>query len=334
MATYEAEFLSHYYAGRLRPLAAYAFGMIDKWSRLGSSAPWLANFLTQTPWLAAIARRIVGIAPQRRIPRIAAQSFGAWFAARTPPPRKADDMDVILWPDTFNNYFHPQVAQAAVEVLEHAGCHVRLPTRPLCCGRPLYEFGMLDRARKYLREVLDVLDADIRAGTPIIGLEPACVSVFREEMPQLLPDDEQALRLKKQVFLLSEFLQQQRADVNFPKLARKALVHAHCHHKSVLKFDDEKALLTRLGLDVDMPESGCCGMAGSFGFEKDKYEVSVRCGERVLLPAVRDLPSDDLVITDGYSCREQIAQSGGREALHIAEVLQLSVRQAGTRAPR
>jgi Fe-S oxidoreductase/FAD/FMN-containing dehydrogenase len=325
MATYKAEFMAHYYAGRLRPANAYAFGLIDRWARLASFLPGAANFFTQREPFARLLKRLGRIAPQRRITPFAAQSFTAWFARR-PPPHTGDER-VILWPDTFSNYFHPEIAQAALRVLEHAGCEVVLPVGHICCGRPLYEFGMLERARTYLRHVMDALADDIRAGTPIIGLEPACVSVFREELPNLFPFDEQAKRLSAQVLLLSEYLDRKPGALPFPALARHAVVHGHCHHKAVLKMDAELSLMKKLGLDVELLDSGCCGMAGSFGFERDKYEVSMRCAERVLLPAVRGAAADTLLVAGGFSCREQIQQTTGRQALHLAQVLQMALDQ-------
>jgi FAD/FMN-containing dehydrogenase/Fe-S oxidoreductase len=327
MATYKAEFLAHYYEGRLRPAAAYAFGLIDRWASIGSHMPWLANLLTQRQPFAGMAKKLVGIAPQRRITRFAEQPFTRWFRRRG---ARTGGREVILWPDTFNNYFQPDVARAAVEVLEHAGLHVRIPKGHLCCGRALYEFGMVPRAKRYLDKVMDSLADDIRAGTPIVGLEPACVSVFREELPNLFPRNEQAKRLREQVFMLSEFVQQNQGLFDVPQLPRRATVHAHCHHGSVLDMGAEKAVMQELGLDFDLLDSGCCGMAGSFGFEKHKYEVSMACAERVLLPAVREAAADTLIIADGFSCREQIVQTTDREPLHLAQVMRMSLRQNET----
>ncbi len=323
MATYKAEFMSHYYEGRMRPLNAYAFGMIDRWAKLASHMPGVANFFTQQQPFAGIAKKLAHIAPERRITAFAPQSFTAWFGKRAAP--KTDGIKVILWPDTFSNYFQPDVGKAAVQVLEHAGCHVTLPQVHLCCGRPLYEVGMLDRAKIYLQKIMDALADDIRAGTPIIGLEPACVSVFREELPNLFPFSEQAKRLREQVFLLSEFLDKKISGFPFPKLDRHAIVHGHCHHKSVLKMDAEESVMKKLGLDFNVLDSGCCGMAGSFGFERDKYDVSMRCAERVLLPAVRSAESDTLIIADGFSCREQILQTTDAKPLHLAQVIRLGL---------
>jgi len=259
------------------------------------------------------------------MPAFTAETFTARFCRR--PLRNQDHPPVILWPGTFSNNFHPEIAKARVEVLEHAGYQVRIPQQALCCGRPLSDFGMLDQAKATLEQTLTALRSDIEAGTSVIGIEPSCVSVFRDEMTNLLGNNVQAQKLKNQTYLLSEFLINQ-ADYRPPQLKRKAIVHAHCHHKSVLKFDSESELLKRLGLDFHVLDSGCCGMAGSFGFEAEKYDVSVKIGERVLLPAVRSAAADTLIITDGFSCYQQIEGLTGRRALHITEVLQMAIREA------
>ena len=371
LATYKAEFLSHYYQGRLRPLNAYAFGNIDLWASLASNAPGLVNLTTQLPFLRDIAKLLAGVPPQRKIPAFAPETFKQWFSRTSPwrggsprpahgastprtrgewriadsaPPAMsgwksgpsgprqtaeyegASAPDVLLWADTFNNYFLPSTAKAAVEVLETAGFRVRVPRANLCCGRPLYDFGMLDRAERLLLEILDQLEPEIAAGIPIVGLEPSCVAVFRDELVNLFPHDERAQALSKQTFLLSEFLEQNLVpNAQLPQLPRNALLHGHCHHKSIMKMTAEESLLSRLGVQFQSPAPGCCGMAGSFGFEHDKYEVSAAIGELELLPAVRNAPPDWLIIADGFSCREQIAQGTGRHALHLAEVLQLAL---------
>jgi FAD/FMN-containing dehydrogenase/Fe-S oxidoreductase len=328
MATYKAEFLSHYYSGRFRPRHAYASGLIHWWSRIARHLPATANFLTQTPGLSAISRWAAGYTQSRQLPRFAPQSFKQWFRERQ--ARNKGGRRVILWPDTFNDQFTPKVAQAAVEVLEHAGCEVIVPEKDLCCGRPLYDYGMLSTARKWLLQILEALRPEIRAGTPVIGLEPSCVSVFRDEMPNLLHGEQDAERLRQQVFLLSEFLAEKLPGYKPPELTGKVIVHGHCHHKSVLRFEEEVQLLRKSGLDVTVLDSGCCGMAGAFGYEREHYDVSIACGERVLLPAVRNAPSEALIISDGFSCREQIQQLTHRHALHFAQVLQISMREGST----
>jgi Fe-S oxidoreductase len=214
---------------------------------------------------------------------------------------------------------------AATEVLEAAGYRVVVPAQSLCCGRPLYDYGFLDTAKRLLRRILVTLADEIASGTPVVGLEPSCVSVFRDELCNLLPHDENARRLSRQTFLLSEFLV--REGYQPPSLARRAILHGHCHQKSVLGMQDEETLLRQMGLELTVLDSGCCGMAGAFGFERDHYQISVRVGERVLLPAVRKADPDTLLLTNGFSCREQIAQITGRRTLHLAEVLQLALHQ-------
>jgi FAD/FMN-containing dehydrogenase/Fe-S oxidoreductase len=323
MATYKAEFLAHYYEQHHRPRSAFAFGLIHYWARLASHVPALANFVTQTPGLRALAKRMAGMPRERQIPAFAPFTFTQWFRDR-PRPGRSTGRRVMLWPDTFNNHFHPETAIAAVRVLERAGFDVSVPETPVCCGRPLYDYGMLDTAKRWLNHTLATLAPDIEAGVPVVGLEPSCVAVFRDEMRELLPDREDAKRLARQTFLLSEFLEQQ--QFQFPRLHRSAVVHGHCHHKSVMKFGAEERALDAIGLQTDVLDSGCCGMAGSFGFERGHYDVSMKVGELVLLPAVRRASKDTLIVADGFSCRTQIAQATDRRALHLADVLAMAER--------
>ncbi|HLJ83596.1 MAG TPA: FAD-binding and (Fe-S)-binding domain-containing protein [Candidatus Eremiobacteraceae bacterium] len=325
MATYKAEFLAHYYERKPRPLAAYAFGLMFWWARIASLAPALVNALTHAPVVGDIAKRIVSIARKREIPLFAPQSFRAWFAARPPRDRAAPKGDVLLWPDTWNNHFHPSTAQAAVEVLEDAGYRVVIPAVPLCCGRPLYDFGMLDRAKTMLHRILEALRPQIRAGVCVVVLEPSCLSIFRDEMLNLLGPDEDARRLKESTFLLTEFLAKRAPEYAPPRLRRKALVQQHCHQKAILDASSERKLFDAIGLESEYPDSGCCGMAGPFGFEARHYDVSIAVGERVLLPKVRQADERALIVANGFSCREQIAQTTGRQALHPAQVLKMAI---------
>jgi len=349
VATYKSEFLSHYYEGRMRPRSAYAFGNIDLWARVASHAAGLVNLTTQLPFLRDIAKLVAGIPRQRSIPAFAPESFKAWFQRRRRENgfgwstasavqnsgfekgalAPEDAPAVLLWPDTLNNYFQPDTAKAAVGVLEAVGFRVVVPRANLCCGRPLYDHGMLDRAQALLLRILDELSPEIEAGIPIVGLEPSCVAVFRDELVNLFPHDERAQALSRQTFLLSEFLETNAKDFPLPQFNRKALLHGHCHHKSIMKMTAEEAVLRRLGIDFQSPAPGCCGMAGSFGFEAEKYDISAAIGELELLPAVRKAPPDWLIVADGFSCREQIAQGTNRHALHLAEVLQMALAANG-----
>ncbi|MDE3179059.1 MAG: FAD-binding oxidoreductase [Acidobacteriota bacterium] len=324
MATYKAEFLSHYYRGRIRPASAYAFGMIFRWARIGSCFPLLANFFTEQPLLARMVKRVIGIAPQRTIPPLAQETFKAWFRKQIPANPHGDP--VVLWADTFNNYFSPDVLKAAVVALEAAGFRAIVPSEPLCCGRPLYDYGMLGLARKKLKGVLRALRSDAGAGTPVVGVEPGCMGVFRDELLNLFPGDKAADLLASQSFMLGDFLVQR--GYQPPRLARKALVHGHCHQKALSGMTGDLQLLRGMGINFDLIDSGCCGMAGGFGYEKEHYEVSVKAGELVLLPAIRNAPEDTLIVTDGFSCREQIFQCTGRRAIHLAEALKMAIYEA------
>ena len=335
IATYKAEFLSHYYEKKWRPLKAYAFGLIERWAKLGSRMPRIANFLSQAPGPRHLLQRFLGLASQRQLPRLAPVTFWQWAQVHRNSIFRDEDRlntapllkerQVVLWVDTFNNYFHPETCRAALEVLEEAGFTVTCSRRPLCCGRPLYDFGMLERAKNSLSQILSALGPQIDAGLPIVVLEPSCASVFRDELHNLFPTNERATRLRNQTFLLSEFLQNHAPDYLPPSLSQKVILHGHCHHKALMKISDEESLLRKMGVELQSLDSGCCGMAGPFGFQKDKFEISQAIGERVLLPAVRRAASDTLIVADGFSCREQILQGTGRSAMHLAEVLKMAL---------
>lgn len=331
MATYKAEFLAHYWEGRVRPVHAYAFGWIDKWARLASVAPGFANLVTQLPLLRNFAKMAVGVPQQREIPAFAAQTFRSWFRKRKPKGGRANK--VLLWADTFNNYFTPETAQAAVEALEHAGCQVEVLDRHLCCGRPLYDYGFLDMAKSYLRRNLAVLRPYFASGIPMVVLEPSCCSVFRDELHNLFPESPSARNLANNTFTLSEFLEKKLPDYQPPKLNRQAIVQGHCHHKAIMRMKDEKVLMDKMQLHYHVLDSGCCGMAGAFGYEKGKYKVSIACGERSLLPEVRKAPVSTVIMADGFSCKEQITQETNRRALHLAEVLSLGIKEKERQTP-
>jgi FAD/FMN-containing dehydrogenase/Fe-S oxidoreductase len=341
MATYKAEFLSHYYHGRMRPRQAYLLGLIRWEARLAAHAPRLANLLTQRQPFAAIGKRIAGIAPERTMPAFAPRTFKQWWRERSgaataavssngggPAPGAATTQRVVLWADTFNDHFHPEVAIAATEVLEAAGFTVAVPERSLCCGRPLYDYGMLGLARRLLHQVLDGLREEIRAGTPVVALEPSCGAVFRNELTNMLPDDEDAKRLARQTHTLGEFLAQHASDWEMPRLERKALVHFHCHQRATSDTDCDQQILDRLGLDYEVLDTGCCGLAGSFGYERgERYEVSIKAGEQVLLPRIRDASEHTLILTDGFSCHSQIDHGTERGALHLAQAIQMALHE-------
>ena len=357
MAAYKSEFLAQRYKGRLHPLHHYIFGFADRLARLGSLTPALTNALLTGPLTSPLIKHIAGIARERQLPRLAGRSYqknraairaeqttgapslpltGAptdrsssvgWRSAERvgdhePQPATAVP-PVILWPDTWNNYYHPQTLAAAETVLTKAGFRVETPRGHICCGRPLYDFGLLDAARDYLAKVLDRMAPQIDAGVPFIFLEPSCASVFKDELLQFFPNDARAQRMSKQVWLLADFLTAKAPEFAVGRLSgAHILLHGHCHHKAVFGGPaNEIALLRKAGATVDPIEAGCCGMAGPFGFEADKFEVSKKIAEDGLLPALRSAGPMTIVVADGFSCREQIAQLGHREAMHFAEVL-------------
>jgi FAD/FMN-containing dehydrogenase/Fe-S oxidoreductase len=319
MASYKAEFLAHFYEGERRPLAHYAFGRIDVAARLASMMPGVANFIAHLPVVAGVMKRVLHLAPERSLPGFARAYTRS--VARDVRKHDAALTEVFLWADTFNNYMHPQTMRAAHTVLEQAGFRVTLPSQHLCCGRPLYDFGMLDTAKAYLLKVLDALGPQIAAGTPVVVLEPSCAAVFRDELCNLLPDDPRAAKLRDRTFLLSEFLVRLAPGYQPPKVDGKIVVHGHCHQRATMGMQDEMTLLRATGAEVELLDSGCCGMAGPFGFEREKFDISQTLAERVLLPAVRAAGAGTVVVSDGFSCCEQVTQNGGARPKHLAEVL-------------
>jgi Fe-S oxidoreductase len=326
IATYKAEFLAHYYKGRLRPRAAYSMGLIMWWAPLAMLAPGWANLLLRTPGLGDALKYGAGFTTEREAPAFAEESFQSWFH-RQPKLTDGSRPPVVLWPDTFNNYFFPDTAKSAVRVLESAGYRVIVPEQRLCCGRPLYDYGMLDLAKRKLVQVIEALRPAIRAGIPVVGLEPSCFSVFRDELKNMLPDDEDAQRLACQTKTISELLVAT-PGWKAPRLTAKALAQTHCHHKAVLDAETQQQMFEAMGLELQPNPTGCCGHAGAFGFESEHYPVSMAIAQEALLPAVRNAGNSTLIIADGFSCREQIRHGAGRHALHPVEVLQLALQNA------
>jgi Fe-S oxidoreductase len=305
MAAYKAEFMSHYYEGRARPRQAWSMGRIGEWAPLAARLPGLANLLSGS------LKGIAGIARERTPPRFAAASFRSTFVA------SSGGDPVVLFDDTFNNHFRPRTARAAQRVLESSGCAVELPREHLCCGRPYYDFGMLDRAKAALGRVLEVLSPQLARGVPLVVLEPGCLSVFRDELQRLFPGDARAKRLRAAATSLSELLVRRgfRAQIG-----ARVLMHAHCHQKSLWGSAADLEILGNAGCDVKAPDTGCCGMAGSFGYRPGFYETSKRIAGLALLPALEQA-AERAVVASGFSCREQIEALSGRPTLHLAELL-------------
>ena len=288
-------------------------GLIDRWAKAASLAPSLANALART----SAAKWAAGIDHRANVPPFAKQTFRARF--RSGPSRTGER--VLLWPDTFNNHFRPETLLAATELLELGGFEVAIPEKQLCCGRPLYDWGFLDRAKRYLERILHALGKDIAAGTPIVVLEPACASVFKDELLNLLPERDDARRLSKQVLFISDFIAARLDRFRELWTGGSALVQPHCHHHAIIGFDEEQRLLDAMKIAVERPRQGCCGMAGAFGMARESFDTGKAIGERVLLPRVRELDANALILANGFSCREQIELHGGRKTTHIAELL-------------
>ena len=312
MATWKSEFLAHHYDGRAHPLYHYAFGHMDKWAAMASVAPGLANLGARLPGV----KQLLGIAPLRSLPAFAKQSFRSVHLREH--AHTVQGSEVLLWADTWNNYFHPQALHAAVKVLEQSGKSVQIASKHICCGRPLYDFGFLDEAKKYLSRILIQFEPQIRAGIPVVMLEPSCASVFQDELLNFFPNDERAQMLARQTIMFSEAV----SDFQPPAMeGRRIVVHGHCHQKALMTMKDEVSLLKATGAQVEVLDSGCCGMAGPFGFEADKFDVSQTLAERALLPAVRSCSGSDMLVSNGFSCREMVSQNSSRRAVHLAEVL-------------
>ncbi|MCI2237158.1 FAD-binding oxidoreductase [Paenibacillus sp. TRM 82003] len=335
MPTYKAEFLDKHYAGRLRPMNHYLLGWLPRWSRLATLHRFetkLVNALTGVPALAALAKRVGGIAQERPLPRFAEQTFRAWFGRR---PVRTGGQPVVLWVDSFTEHFSPEVGQAAVTLLEHLGFDVSVTTERVCCGLTWVSTGQLDGAKKQLRASLDALSVPgLPADAPVVGLEPSCTALLREDAAELLPDDPRAHALKTRVRTLAELITEQRPDWVPPRLDPdgdvRAVVQPHCHQHAVMGFAPDAALLAKAGVDAQVL-SGCCGLAGNFGAEDGHYDVSVKVAEHALLPALRGIEQDPgaVVVADGYSCRTQSDNLAGVRPKHLAELLVEALQRQG-----
>ena len=324
MASYKAEFLSHHYAGRLRPAAHYSMGWLPLLARMASMSPRLANAVSAGPLTSSVLKRLGGIAPERQVPAIAGSSFARWFANRSRPVQPAGAPRVVLVPDTFTNFFDPAVGRAATAVLEALGYRVELPSRPVCCGLTWMSTGQLGVARRVLGMTLKTLAPWVRRGVPVVGLEPSCTTLLRADAGEILGDAADARRLAEVGAATRTFAELLAGhDGDWPESSggpSAAIAQVHCHQYSDLGFDPDREVLGRLGVSTDVLDSGCCGLAGNFGFEVGHYDVSMACAERALLPAVRGADAGSAVLADGFSCRTQVRQATSRRPVHLAEL--------------
>jgi FAD/FMN-containing dehydrogenase/Fe-S oxidoreductase len=317
MAAYKAEALHQRYRRRARPRSHYTLGWLPRWARLAARAPQLANAVTGTPGLSAAARWVAGVDRRRGLPRFAPTSFRRWFGQRG--PGTAAGRPVLLWLDSFTDHFSPQVGIAAVRVLEHAGYRVGIPERPLCCGLTWLSTGQLDTARRRLERTVAALLPAVRAGVPVVGLEPSCTAVLRGDLVELVGGGE-AEAVAAATRTLAELLAATPGWTP-PSLAGvEAVAQPHCHQHAVMGWAADAELLASCGATVSRL-GGCCGLAGNFGMERGHYEVSVAVAEHTLLPAVRAATPDTVVLADGFSCRMQLDDLAGRPARHLAQLL-------------
>ncbi len=333
MAKIKFEFLAQYYEKHPVSLRTRIFADFARWSRLSSGvlAP-LVNWILRNGLVRWGLERFVGITRQRPMPEFARHPFTHWFQHRPGGRRRpaADGKRVVLFNDTFNNYNHPQVAIAATELLEAAGFDVALPGHK-CCGRTMISKGLVNKAREAAKDTVDRLYPFAEKGIPIVGLEPSCLLTMRDEYLYLLPDDPRVPIVAEHCYTFEEFFaalaDEGKLELEFSDEARQVLLHGHCHQKSLVGTTPSKRTLSLPpGYTVTEVDSGCCGMAGAFGYEVEHYEVSMEMAERRLLPAVREQSADTIIVAAGVSCRQQIKDGAGREALHPAEVLRAALK--------
>ncbi|WP_096305333.1 FAD-binding and (Fe-S)-binding domain-containing protein [Jatrophihabitans sp. GAS493] len=337
MATYKAEALHQRYRRRLRPASHYALGWLPRWSRLASHTPRAANFALRRKSLSALGKRMAGVDQRRPLPEFATETFRDWFAgrqkARGGGATPLTGQPVMLWVDTFTDHFSPEVGRAAVTVLEDAGYDVQITDRAVCCGLTWISTGQLDGARKRLRRTLDALEPSIKAGIPIVGLEPSCTAVLRSDVTELLADDERSAQVAKQTHTLAELLRAT-PDWTPPSLRGvQGVAQPHCHQHAVMGWSEDAALLADAGAEI-AAVGGCCGLAGNFGVERGHYEVSVAVAENALLPAVRAADEDAVVLADGFSCRTQLEQLAGDSGQHLAQLLASALEARAQRLER
>ncbi len=318
MATYKAEFLAHYYHLRPRPLQHYTMGLIGTWGALGAKMPHMANFFSRTAGFKQALKALTGVAAQRQLPQFTDQTFVEWFRART--PAKGQGEQILLYPDVFNNYFYPDSLRATVAILERWGFEVTLPNGSVSAIRPAIHYGFLALAKHQLKKAVAMLHPQVVKGVPVVFIEPSTAAVFREELPALWPHDHNVRRVVKSCYLLSEFIEKNQLPL--PRLEAKAILHTHCHQQAALDAGASRRLLERIGLKIDEPQTGCCGMAGAFGFERKHYKISMHIAEQSLLPAVRQADNRTYILADGFSCRTQIRDGSSHEALHLAQFLE------------
>lgn len=342
MARYKSEAIFQRYRGKIRPINHYVLGWLPRWARLVSAFPPLAfvsNWAMSRPMIRRGVFAAVGIDSRRRMTAFATQRFSRWFRKQQEPSESSADKgsaaqgtgkrgDVIVWADSFSEYLDPAAATAMVQVLQKAGYRVRIPSAPACCGLTWISTGQLDGAKSRLSGLLNVLGPAAQAGVPIVGVEPSCTAVLRDDLLDLLPEDPRTQAVSRHVFTLAELLTDAKLGPNWdqgeswaPDLSGlQVIAQPHCHQHAVMGFEADRDLLVRLGAEVT-ELAGCCGLAGNFGMEKGHYDTSVAVARNSLLPALEDASPGTVFLADGYSCRTQAQQLAQVKGISLAQLL-------------
>ncbi|SFE01612.1 FAD/FMN-containing dehydrogenase [Actinopolyspora alba] len=320
MASYKAEFLHRYHHNRPRPAAHYSMGFLPLWLRLAAHAPWLANRITRGR-TAPLLKRLGGIAPERELPSIAPRTLRRRHRARG--NHDGESETVVLFPDTFTNYLEPTIGSDAIAGLRRLGYQVELPTGSMCCGLTWHSTGQLGIARRVLRRTARNLRPKLRTGTPLVGLEPSCTEFLRNDALELCPDDEDVRTVAESTTTFAEQVAPSRHQWRreTTETADEALMQVHCHQYAESGAEADRAVLEATGLRTRVLDSGCCGLAGNFGFERGHYDVSMACAEDSLLPEVRAAHDDTTILADGFSCRTQLRHATEAEPVHLATLL-------------
>jgi len=341
MAKMKVEFLYHYNKRHGVSLKDKLIAYLPRYAPVASKLAGLMNLRDVIPGMAKLSEMTLGFSAKRTLPKWRSDAFNI----------KASDVGVdacpvgpavVLLADTFNTNFEPENLTAAKRVLESAGYRVivakpKKDERPLCCGRTFLAAGFVDEARVEARRMMDAVLPFVKAGLPIVGLEPSCLFTLKDEFKSMLPGEDADL-IAGNALLFEEFIAREIEAGTFkldlePTTEKKALLHGHCHQKAFAAMGAvEKVLSIVPELDVEVIESSCCGMAGAFGYEAENYDVSMKMAELSLLPKIRQADTDTLIVADGTSCRHQIADGAARDAIHVARVLESALPQSGDKA--
>lgn len=329
MAKIKTEWLQHYWKDNGIPLRTRLFARQPQIARLigGTPLAHMVNWVNRQRPIRALMEAALGISRERDLPAFAARTFTQWYQKQSWPD---EGPPVVLFADTFNNYHTPAVAQAAAAFLRTTGHTVQIPQQTVCCGRTLLSKGFVNDAQLQALETVDALYPYAEQGVPIVGLEPSCILTLRDEFLSLLPGEPRAEVLAEQAMTFEAFVAQRADDGAFDDVVwngapERIMLHGHCHQKALVGTSATERALSLPSSSVDTVDAGCCGMAGSFGYEAEHLDISHKMAERVLAPAVRAAADETVIAAPGFSCRSQIKDTTGRAALHPAQILRAAL---------